>query len=41
MKCKQAEKDLYLSESICKKYGMICRVACISCKEPEWEDECK
>lgn len=32
-KCEYAEFDRYLSEAVCRKYGLPCRVACKSCTE--------
>lgn len=38
-KCKQAKFDRYFSERICHKYGLPCRVACRTCREPEFETD--
>lgn len=32
-RCKWAKFDPYFSESICRKYGHACRVACMSCRD--------
>lgn len=37
MRCHHAEFDRYFSECICRKYGLPCRVACRTCREPEFE----
>lgn len=39
MRCHHAEFDRYFSECICRKYGMLCRVACRTCREPEFDPD--
>lgn len=39
MNCKRADFDRYFSEAICCKYGLPCRVACRTCREPEFETD--
>lgn len=38
-RCKYAEFDRYFSEVICRKYGMPCRICCVTCWEPEINED--
>ena len=39
LKCKHADYSRFYAEMLCNKYGMPCKVCCVTCNAPEYADE--